>query len=421
MNKKDYNYGPSQHDHDAHNDSHEFLFPTYEVGSLPKLNARLKAARSQQLTEEEITEVKDLAQRYSLQAEADEALDILHHQKKNPIKLSTAEEHTLADFNALLYLKLQEAVGLDFVYDGEARRSEMYQHVATRVEGFERTSEMIRSRGPDSWRMAVCINTPQLKESSLDHLIITEFDFVQQHRQKPAKVPIDDPYMIAVMSDNRYYLELLKPEYGNDPGKLRYEAKRVFTLALAKNVIRPQVEAVVSKGAKWIQLYIPAATLDIGHIPIMVEGLNAVVEGITNSKFSLHLCYPRRVSLTEKKGYELLFPALLDLHPNINHLSLELANADRYENDLAVFAQYKNQRTFEIGVGVTDITLERQQQGVIETPEIVRNRILRAANVLGDPNMVYVAPDCGLRQLQLDRCLKMYEVMIEGAELARKG
>src|SRR3989344_3675238 len=368
MNKKDYNYGPSQHDHDAHNDSHEFLFPTYEVGSLPKLNARVKAARSQQLTEEEITEVKDLAQRYSLQAEADEALDILHHQKKNPIKLSTAEEHTLADFNALLHLKIQEAVGLDFVYDGEARRSGMYQQVASREEGFART-----------------------------------------------------PEMIAVMSDNRYCLDLLKPEYGNDPGKLRYEAKRVFTLALAKNVIRPQVEAVVAKGAKWIQLDIPAATLDIGHIPIMVEGLNAVVEGITNFKFSLHLCYPRRVSLTEKKGYELLFPALLDLHPNINHLSLELANADRYENDLAVFAQYKNQRSFEIGVGVTDITLERQQQGVIETPEIVRNRILRAANVLGDPNMVYVAPDCGLRQLQLDRCLKMYEVMIEGAELARKG
>jgi len=277
----------------------------------------------------------------------------------------------------------------------------------------------MRSRGPDSWRMAVCVAPPQLKEGAIDSLVTEEFNFVHQHATRAIKVPLDDPYMIAVMSDNRYYLETLKQTYPQDPRKLRYEAKRAFTLALAKNVIRPQVESVVRRGAAWIQLDIPAATLDLEHIPIMVEGVNAVVGGMDDIKFSLHFCYPRRISLTEKSGYGLLFPHLLDLHPQVNHLSLELGNADQYENDLAAFRQCE--RKFEIGVGVVDITLEQQVAGKMETPEIVCQRILRAADTLGNPALVYVAPDCGLRQLRLERCIKLYETMIAGAELAREG
>ncbi|MBI2668215.1 hypothetical protein HYX14_00055 [Candidatus Woesearchaeota archaeon] len=395
------------------------LFPTYEVGSLPKLNARVRAVRGQPVTDEDIKEVRSLAKRFSV--EESEVVEILERQRQKKGKLTSEEETALADFNALLYLRLQEGMGFDVVYDGEARRAEMYQHVATRVSGFEKSPEMIRSRGPDSWRMAVCVDTPVLQEGSLADLVIREFEFVRKHAVRPIKIPIDDPYMIAVMSDNRYYLESLRPEYGDDPRQLRYEAKRAFTLALARRVIRPQVEAVVERRAAWIQLDIPAATLDIKHIPILVEGVNAVVEGIKDVKLSLHLCYPRRVSLTEEKGYELLFPALLNLNPQVNHLSLELANADQYEDDLAIFAQYRDQRQFELGVGVMDITLEQQQRKRMETPEIVKNRILRAATTLGDDRLVYVAPDCGLRQLQLDRCLKLYETMIEGAELARRG
>lgn len=395
------------------------LFPTYEIGSLPKLNARVKAIRGQPVTEDDIKEVQTLAKNFSV--EGNEVIDVLRHLRTEQRKLTQEEESALADFNSLLYLRLQEAVGLDLVYDGEARRAEMYQHVATRVNGFERTPEMIRSRGPDSWRMAVCVTPPSLKIGSLDTLVTQEFDFVHQHARKQTKIPIDDPYMIAVMSDNRHYLEALRSQYENDPRKLRYEAKRAFTLALAQNVIRPQVEAVVGLGAKWVQLDIPAATLDIEHIPIMVDGVNAVVEGIENVKFSLHICYPRRVSLTEKSGYELLFPAILNLNQNVNHISLELANADQYEKDIAIFARYRNQRAFELGVGVIDITQEQQQRGAMETPEIVKNRILSATKSLGDHKLVYVAPDCGLRQLQLDRCLRLYEIMIKGAELARRG
>ena len=391
------------------------LFPTYEVGSLPKLPARVKALRGESVTEMDILELKKLGETYSVDME--EIIGILEKQQNGKYKISLEERKRILDINALLNTRIQEKSRLNFVYDGEAKRSEMYRHVAEQIEGFEDLPEMIRSRGPDSWRASVCVAPPSMK--SVDTVILNEFLYVQEHAHHVVKIPIDDPYMIAVMSDNRYYTELLCQKYEDEPRTLRYEAKRALTLALAEQVIRPQVEAVIKHGAQWIQLDIPAATIDIEHIPIVVEGINKVVEGITGVKFSLHMCYPRRKSLCAKSGYELLFPHLEQLAPTVNHLSLELANGDQYEKDLAPFAQ--SDRKFEIGVGVIDITLERQQKGLMETVPLVRERILHAAEILGDPKLVYVAPDCGLRQLSLERCINIYDIMVAGAELARKG
>ena len=396
------------------------LFPTYEIGSLPKLNARVKALKGQPVSDEDIQQIMKLSKRVNIDPTNVES--IFRAQTADKRKLTPEEKSQVIDFNALLYLKLQKLIGFDFVYDGEARRAEMYRHVVLRIDGFEDIPEMVRSRDLDSYRKGICIADPKLKEGSLDQLVTREFDFVSQNVKDPStiKVPIDDPYMIAVMSDNGHFTERTRNEFSSDLRRHSYEAKRAFTLALANNVIRPQVESVVAKGAQWVQLDIPAATLDLDHVPIVVEGVNAVVQGIENVKFSLHICYPRRVTLTEKNGYELLFPSILELNPTVNHLSLELANADQYEQDLAVFKEYQPDRIFEIGLGVTDITEEKQKMGVIETPGIVRDRIARAVDVLGDDSLVYVAPDCGLRQLELERCVQMYEILVKGTELARR-
>ncbi len=395
------------------------LFPTYEVGSLPKLSARMKSFQGKTLSEGDISELSSVSERAHFSPQ--NVIELVRRPGETGEKLTVEEKSFVTNFNALLYLKLEEQCGLDFVYDGEALRSEMYRHVAKDIAGFEDLPEMIRSRGPDSWKSSVCVEEPRLKDNSLAGLILDEFKQAKIYSSHSLKVPLDDPYMIAVMSDNRYFMEKLRKMYAGDPKKLRYEAKRELVLALSRNVIRPQVEALAAAGAQWIQLDAPAATLDLEHIPILVEGLNECVAGVENVKFSVHFCYPRRVSLMEKNGYELLFPHVLNLDPKIDHFSLELANAADYKNDLAVFKQYADQRKFEIGVGVVDITLEKQLRGEIETVEIVRRRISEAASVLGDEKLVYVAPDCGLRQLSLVRAIRIYDLVVEGAELARKG
>ncbi len=397
------------------------LFPTYEVGSLPKLNARVRAIAGKPenpVTEADLDELVSYAR--IAQVDCRRVLEMLGLQKRHLHRLSPEEKTELVDFNALLNLKLQEKAGLDYVYDGEARRSEMYHHVSSRIVKFLDLGEMARSRGPDSWKELISIGEPSLSAGSLDDLIIKELNFVNANASFPVKVPIDDPYMIANMTLDKYFKEKLKQIYPDEPQSVRYEAKRALTLALARNVIRPQVEAAANAGANWIQLDIPSATIDPGHIPIFVEGINETIKGIDNVKFSLHLCYPRRM-IPGKNGYELLFPDFLNLDSRIDHLSLELANGNQYRRDLAPFIRYRPQRTFEIGLGVIDITQEKQKQNLIETPEQIRDRIILAANVLKHPELIYVAPDCGLRQLTLERSLRLYDVMLQGTELARRG
>ena len=400
------------------------LFPTYEVGSLPKLPARVSALKGREVTTEELQQLKGFGIKYGVDSAGVEG--VIAKLQKEKRKPTSEERKRLLDFNAWLNIRIQEKSGIDFVYDGEARRSEMYRHVVQQVDGFEDLPEMVRSQEEQSYRKSVCIAEPKLKQGALNVLVEEEFAFVNLVRNyglHKVKIPIDDPYMVAVMSDNRYYTRLARKRFPEDVWKQEYQAKRDFTLVLAKDIIRPQVKAAVSLGAQWIQLDLPVATVNPDHIPIVVEGINAVVENIPGEdlQFSLHFCYPRRNSLTTKNGYELLYPHVLNLNQRVKHFSLELANADTYEQDLAVFAQYQEERKFDLGVGVIDITLGRQRDGLFETPPLVRDRIIRAAQALKDPTLIYVAPDCGMRQLSLERCIRLYETMVEGAELARKG
>lgn len=404
------------------------LFATYEVGSLPKPNWKVNALAGTPNPEKEIKDFKALSKRINYDPKSTIfLLDKLAIEGRKP----TPEERTLLhNSTASFYLQLQNSLGLDFVYDGEARRGEMYWNVAKHTDGLEPFPEMIRSRGPDSWRRCTCHDEPTLY-SSLETVITQEVEHVVKHFKKnpeKIKVPIDDPYMIAMMTDEKFYREELE-DLRDKPDEWRYQAKRELNLALAENVIKPQVEEAIKQGAKWIQLDAPGATNEPLHIPIFIEGINKVVEDMPDDvKFSLHICYPKRKPLMPEEGYALFYrinketgnPHFVDLNPKVDHLSLEFANADEYEKDLKPFKDHWSDRKFEFGFGVLDITYEQEQKQKIETPELVAKRIRQGADLFG-AEYIFPAPDCGLRQLSLGRCVDLYEILVEGAEIARKG
>lgn len=73
------------------------LFPTYEVGSMPKLNARVKALRGELVAAEDLSEIQTMAHQFSV--EADQAIDILKSLKNQSRKLTAEEESALTDLN----------------------------------------------------------------------------------------------------------------------------------------------------------------------------------------------------------------------------------------------------------------------------------------------------------------------------------
>ena len=68
-----------------------------------------------------------------------------------------------------------------------------------------------------------------------------------------------------------------------------------------------------------------------------------------------------------------------------------------------------------LGLGVLDIHTD-----FIESPELVRDRVLYAVNVFGDPSRIHVTPDCGLRTRSWEVAFQKLRSMTAGVQLARK-
>ena len=67
-----------------------------------------------------------------------------------------------------------------------------------------------------------------------------------------------------------------------------------------------------------------------------------------------------------------------------------------------------------LGLGVVDI-----HSDFIESPELVRDRILYAVDVFDDPHRIHVTPDCGLRTRSWQVAFAKLRNMVAGTELAR--
>ena len=68
-----------------------------------------------------------------------------------------------------------------------------------------------------------------------------------------------------------------------------------------------------------------------------------------------------------------------------------------------------------MGLGVLDI-----HSDFVEPPELVRDRILYALDVLGDPERIQVNPDCGLRTRSWDVVYDKLASMVAGSRLAEE-
>ena len=97
------------------------LFPTQEIGSLPKPRWQILGQRSEPLDQGAKDELTSWDERTGFAREIPEVRDALLGGRPRE---TTPEE--VRDLGALFGLRFLETAGLDRVYDGEARRIEMY-------------------------------------------------------------------------------------------------------------------------------------------------------------------------------------------------------------------------------------------------------------------------------------------------------
>jgi 5-methyltetrahydropteroyltriglutamate--homocysteine methyltransferase len=335
--------------------------------------------------------------------------DLLFLLRRAPLQ-SKEDRAEVAAWSARYGVRLLESAGLDVVYDGEQRRSEMYAWAVAHANGFE-FKGTVRSWDNKYYSKAAVTGDISLEEPYHNE----EFDFLKGVAKSDLKVPITGAYTLADWSyDERYFtdVDLTAPLSERKAG--RHRGRQSFTLDIARNLIKPNIEALLDLGAQWIQIDEPGGSTDPEELDLFAESFNASVEGLDQGFFSTHLCF---------SDYNLFFPAIEEMTACrqfavgfANYDTTELGRTDEARPGYAVIAKFRDLPYRPVlGLGVLDIHTD-----FIEPPELVRDRILYAVDVFGDPNLIHVTPDCGLRTRSWDVAYAKLVNMVQGTEQAKK-
>ena len=375
---------------------------THEVGSLAKPSWRVKAIARRPLEERDIA----LARRWGLRLGVDgheRLLDLLGKPY-----LSDADRHEIKDWSSRYGLRFFESAGLDVVYDGEQQRSEMYAWAIAHAHGFAARGS-VRSFDDKYYTKSAVTGPISLRAPYHE----SEYRLLRSAARAPVKVPVTGPYTLAAWSFDEYYLPNATAG-GLSPSRRsrRVGARRQFVLDVARNLVRPNIEALLQQGAAWIQIDEPGGSTEPDEITLLADAYNACVDGL-GATFSTHLCF---------SDYQLFFPGVQQM-TGCAQYAVGFANDD--SRDLGtgyharpgyqIISRFRDLPTAPaLGLGVLDIHTD-----FIEPPELIRDRILYAVNVFGGPDRLQVMPDCGLRTRSWEVAYNKLTNMVAGVQLAK--
>jgi 5-methyltetrahydropteroyltriglutamate--homocysteine methyltransferase len=121
---------------------------------------------------------------------------------------------------------------------------------------------------------------------------------------------------------------------------------------------------------------------------LAAAGINRVLSGVRQEK-AVHLCFGNYGGQTIQRGtYDRLITFLNLLEAD--HLVLEMAR--RPSHELSLLKEVRPE--IGLGIGVIDI-----KDNEVESPDLVAQRVERAARELGVERLRYVHPDCGFWML----------------------
>jgi 5-methyltetrahydropteroyltriglutamate--homocysteine methyltransferase len=376
---------------------------THELGSLAKPNWRVKAISGRSIEDRDLEEVRTWGDRIGV----DRYEELVELLRRAP--LDGEQKAEVKRWSSRYGVRFLESVGLDVVYDGEQQRSEMYQWAIAHANGFEWRGS-VRAFDNKYYSKAAVTGPISLREPYHNE----EFAFLREVARAELKVPITGAYTIADWSFDEHYLtERDLTPTASERHARRHESRRRFILDVARNLIRPNLEALLGLGATWIQIDEPGGSTDPEELDLFVDSFNESVAGLDGT-FSTHLCF---------SDYDLFFPAIEGM-TECRQFAVGFANYDTRDLGVSEEARpgYRVIKKFRdlpyrpaLGIGVLDIHTD-----FVEPPELVRDRILYSVEVFEDPGRIHVIPDCGLRTRSWDVAYRKLQSMVAGVELAKE-
>ena len=322
----------------------------------------------------------------------------------------------------------QVECGLDIINDGEQGRTDYTVHVMQRLTGYDGPSAPPMGTGDEEF--------PELAQ------LLKQFASPFQHR--PAcNGPVDWKDWPAAQADIDLAKQVLKGAAAEDvfmtspsPGQIaRYLKNRYYRndedyiFALA-DVMRREYKAIVDAGLI-LQLDCPDLAM-LRHmvyldlpledyrkiITVNISALNHAVRDLPPDRMRMHVCWgstmaPHHTDVELKE----IIDIVLSGRPHA--VSFPAANA-RHEHEWKIWRDVKLPVGKKIIPGVIDST-----SNIVEHPEVVADRILNFASVVGRENVV-TGVDCGFGtfagRVQVDTKIVWLKLqsLTEGARRASK-
>ncbi|MBI4498665.1 MAG: cobalamin-independent methionine synthase II family protein [Chloroflexi bacterium] len=348
-------------------------------------------------------------------------LDALRRRQAGQI--SFAEFNQVADQAVLEALKYQDDAGVDIVSDGEQRRDNFYSFVVEKLEGVKLMSlaelmdhvedkasfdAILRSMDAP----AFAIHNPTVVDRLRPRmpLAVDEFAFLKQHTDKPIKIALPGPYLLA------------RSRWVKGVSDKAYPTQDLLAEDLVR-ILRDELIALRDAGCAFVQFDEPVLT-DVVFRPEKKERtfmcasmaaaagepeeelakaawlMNQIVRGVEGIATGVHVCrgnWSRQESGLLSGSYAPLLPTLLDMH--LDQLVLEYATPRA--GALADFTPFA--RRCEIGLGVVN-----PRNDEVESVEAVVARVVEALSYF-DPRQVYLNPDCGFGTFA-ERPMNSFEV-----------
>lgn len=320
----------------------------------------------------------------------------------------------------------QIAMGLDVINDGEQSRSQYAAYVKERLTGFE-GERLIRARPrlgdadfPDyvaTHQSSTTIPQPACTgpitwkdQEALQQDIANLQAAVGTHQVEEVFMTAASPGVIANFLPNEYYPN-----------------EEAYLYALAE-VMKAEYQAIVQAGLL-LQIDCPDLAMtrvsQFGHLTVdefkdvvalHVDVLNAALEGLPPERMRLHLCWG---NYEGPHHHDVPLRDIVDLVLKARPVGISFEGANpRHAHEWKIWQDVRLPEDKVLIPGVLDSTTN-----FIEHPELVAERIVRYAEVVGRERVI-ASTDCGFgtsawgRKVDAKIAWAKLQSMVEGARLA---
>lgn len=331
-------------------------------------------------------------------------------------------------------VKRQAACGIDIVADGEFSKPGFFTYIRERLDGFEQRSDQKMQLFVKEVAAFPEYYAQYFKEAMLGGAILPISPVVcvgpvKYRGEKLLQIDIDNMKAAATaagVSLDHAFLPATAPS-GVGANEY-YKSDEDYFFAVAEALAR-EYRAIVESGLI-LQVddpFLPDIFVEPGlddaqmkrRAEIYVEAVNHALKGIDPDRVRFHTCY----GINEgPRLYEAALSQIIEyvLKVNAGSYSFEGANP-RHEHEYHLFESVKIPDGKVICPGV--IT---HASNIVEHPELIAERIVRYANLVGREN-VMAGADCGFSSQALYRTevhdtviWEKFKAMREGADIASR-